>query len=63
VKDMIEKFHADAGAKTQISQAYLRNYFAGDRSSELSLFWPEYICTLANHTAKAFAACLCSTAR
>jgi sphingomyelin phosphodiesterase acid-like 3 len=63
VKDMIEKFHADAGAKTQVSQAYLRSYFVGDRSSELSLFWPEYICTLANHTAKAFAACLCSTAR
>ena len=63
VKDLIEKFHADAGAKTEVSQAYIRDYFVGDRSSELSMFWPEYVCTMANHTAKAFAACFCSTAR
>jgi sphingomyelin phosphodiesterase acid-like 3 len=63
VKDLAEKFHADAGAKTELSQAYLRNYFVGDRSPELSMIWPEYVCTLTNHTAKAFAACFCSTAK
>ena len=63
VKELIQEFTADRGAKTEVSKAYLRNYFVGDRSSKLSMFWPEYVCTLANHTAKAFAACVCSTAR
>jgi sphingomyelin phosphodiesterase acid-like 3 len=63
VKDLIERFQGDGDAKTEVSQAYLRNYFAGDRSSELGMFWPEYVCTLANHTANAFAACVCSTGR
>ena len=63
VKDLIEKFQGDEGAKTEVSKAYLRNYFVGDRSSEISMFWPEYVCTLDNHTAKAYAACVCSTAR
>jgi sphingomyelin phosphodiesterase acid-like 3 len=63
VKDLIEKFQGDGGAKAEVSKAYLRNYFVGDRSSKLSMFWPEYVCTLANHTPKAFAACVCATAR
>ena len=62
-KNLIEKFQRDDGAKTEVSKAYLRNYFVGDRSLKLSMFWPEYVCTLANHTAKAFAACVCATAR
>lgn len=63
VKELIQEFTADHGAKTEVSKAYLRTYFVGDRSSELSMFWPEYVCTLSNHTAKAFAACVCSTGR
>lgn len=63
VKDLIEKFQGDGGAKTEVSKAYLRNYFVGDRSSKLSMFWPEYVCTLANYTAKAFAGCVCSAGR
>jgi len=63
VKELITEFENDRGAKTEASQAYIRNYYAGDRSSELKPFWPLYVCALANHTAKAFAACVCSTGK
>jgi sphingomyelin phosphodiesterase acid-like 3 len=60
VNELIEKFHADGGAKTEASKAYLRNYFVGDGSAALSIVWPEYVCTLSNYTTKAFVACVCS---
>jgi hypothetical protein len=63
VKKLITEFGNDRGAKTEASQAYIRNYYAGDRSSELKPFWPLYVCALANHTAKAFAACACSNGK
>jgi sphingomyelin phosphodiesterase acid-like 3 len=63
VKELITEFADDRGAKTQVSQDYIRSYFVGDRSPELKPFWPQYTCALANHTAKAFAACLCSTGK
>jgi len=63
VKELVQGFTADHGAKTQVSAAYIRNYFVGDRSFALSPFWPQYACALENHTAKAFAACVCSTAK
>jgi sphingomyelin phosphodiesterase acid-like 3 len=63
VKELIEEFKTDRGAKTQPSEEYIRDYFVGDRSFELSPFWPQYVCALDNRTAKAFAACVCSTAR
>ncbi len=63
VRELIEAFRADPGAKTAESQAYIRDYFAGDLSSELRPFWPEYVCALDNHTAKAFADCVCSAAK
>ena len=63
VKKLIEEFENDRGAKTVDSQEYIRNYYVGDRSSELKPFWPLYVCALANHTAKAFAACACSSGK
>ena len=63
VKKMIAEFEADRGAKTEASQEYIHNYYAGGLSSELTPFWPLYVCSLANHTAKAFAACACSSGR
>ena len=59
VKKLIAEFESDGGAKMEASEQYIRNYFVGDRSSELQPFWPLYVCALANHTAKAFAACVC----
>ena len=60
VRRLIAEFEQDRGAKTKASQDYIRNYYVGDRSSELTPFWPLYACSLANHTGKAFAACVCS---
>jgi len=63
VKELILEFKDDSGAKTAASAAYLRNYFVGDRSSELHPFWAEYVCSLDHYTAKGFAACVCSAAK
>ena len=63
VKELIAGFRADGSATTAESQAYIRNYFVGDMSRELSPFWPEYVCALDNHTAKGFAGCVCQAAK
>jgi sphingomyelin phosphodiesterase acid-like 3 len=59
VKKLIAGFGHDRATTTETSQAYIRNYYVGDRSSELKPFWPLYVCALANYTAKSFAACAC----
>lgn len=60
VSVLIEQFSADSQAKLQISDAYIHNFFVGDRSLELKPFWSEYVCGLSNVTAKSFTACVCS---
>jgi sphingomyelin phosphodiesterase acid-like 3 len=57
---LIAQFKADANASTAESQAYIRDYFVGDLSRELSPFWSQYVCAVQNHTARAFDACVCS---
>jgi len=59
VEQLIAGFRADARAKTQASEDYLRDYYVGDRSQLLKLFWPEYVCTLDHYTAAGFKACMC----
>ena len=56
---LMGEFRADTGAKSPFSQAYIRNYFVGDRSSELTPFWPFAACGLTNMTANTFRACAC----
>ena len=56
-------FQADTSAKTEASQAYMRDFFVGDMSPILGLFWPQYACTLSNRSAAAYKACLCSDAK
>jgi sphingomyelin phosphodiesterase acid-like 3 len=63
VKELIAKFKADPGARTAASKAYIRNYYVGDLSLVLSPFWRQDYCALDNYTAKAYASCVCSTAR
>ncbi len=63
VKKLIDEFRIDGGASTAASAAYIRNYYAGDLSRELTPFWPEYVCALDNRTARGFAACVCSAAK
>jgi sphingomyelin phosphodiesterase acid-like 3 len=53
-------FKDDRGANTAASEAYIRNYYVGDRSLELKPFWRQYVCSLANYTATGFAACVCA---
>ncbi len=63
VKELIAEFESDRDAKATASEAYIRNYYVGDRSLQLKPFWSQYICSLGNHTAKAFAACVCSAGK
>lgn len=59
VEKLIAGFRADPGAEAEASESYLRNYYVGDRSALLKLFWPEYTCTLADETAAGFRSCAC----
>ena len=60
VSKLIAAFLADPDAKTKESQDYIRFFFVGDRSADLSMFWPQYTCALANLSAKDFTGCMCS---
>ena len=61
VAELITAFLADPTAKTPESQAYIRNFFVGDRSAELKFFWPQYACALSNLSPKDFSSCVCSS--
>jgi len=60
VSKLIAGFAADRGAKTEASQAYIRNFYAGVDSPLLALVWPQYVCGLRNDSAQGFEACVCS---
>jgi sphingomyelin phosphodiesterase acid-like 3 len=61
VADLISRFKADSTAQTSVSQSYLRDYFVGNRSMALKLFWRQYTCALTNGTADSYRACACSS--
>jgi len=58
---LIAKFRSDNISVLPESASYLRNYFPGNRSAELSPFWMQYTCALNNYTDKGYAACVCRT--
>jgi sphingomyelin phosphodiesterase acid-like 3 len=58
VSKVIAGFEADPGAKTDASQAYIRNFYSGS-SPLLGLIWPQYVCALQNDSAQGFKACVC----
>jgi len=62
VSHLIADFAADPSAKTKYSQSYIEDFSAGDPSTVLQMFWPQYVCTLSNHTAQSFKACACPAA-
>ena len=62
ISEIIAGFAADLSAKTHASQNYIVDFSVGYASPLLSLAWPQYVCTLSNHTAKAFKACVCPVA-
>jgi sphingomyelin phosphodiesterase acid-like 3 len=59
VSELIAGFAADPGAKTQASQNYIVDFSVGYATPLLSLAWPQYVCTLSNHTPQSFKACVC----
>jgi sphingomyelin phosphodiesterase acid-like 3 len=59
VSELVAGFAADPDAKTNASQNYIGDFSAGSSSVVLQMFWPQYLCTLSNHTAQAFKACVC----
>jgi sphingomyelin phosphodiesterase acid-like 3 len=63
VSELIAGFAADPGAKTQASQNYIVDFSVGYTTPLLSLAWPQYVCTLSNHTQHAFKACVCPAAQ
>jgi sphingomyelin phosphodiesterase acid-like 3 len=56
---LFAEFSADPDARDPMSRAFLQHYFVGDQSLLLKSLWPQYVCTLGNHTVKGFAACVC----
>lgn len=63
VSKVIAGFAADPLAKTEASQAYIRNFYAGVDSQLLGLVWPEYNCALQNGSAEGFKDCVCPAAK
>jgi sphingomyelin phosphodiesterase acid-like 3 len=63
VSELIAGFAADSSAKTQASQNYIEDFSVGYASPLLSLAWPQYVCTLTNHTRQTFKACVCPAAQ
>jgi sphingomyelin phosphodiesterase acid-like 3 len=63
VSNLIAGFAADPGAKTQASQNYIADFSVGYVTPLLSLAWPQYVCTLSNHTQQSFKACVCPAAQ
>lgn len=61
VENLFAGFKADPSAQTEASQGYLKNYFVGDASRELKLFWPQYVCALDNRTESSYRACYCAS--
>jgi sphingomyelin phosphodiesterase acid-like 3 len=63
VSKLIAGFAADPSAKSQASQNYIADFSVGYASPLLSMAWPQYVCTLSNHTQQAFKACVCTAAQ
>jgi sphingomyelin phosphodiesterase acid-like 3 len=63
VTRLIAGFQADPGANTEASRAYIHNFVAGTASPLLQLVWPQYVCSLSNHSAEGFKSCVCPAAR
>jgi sphingomyelin phosphodiesterase acid-like 3 len=63
VSQLIAGFAADPSAKIQASQNYIVDFSVGYATPLLSLAWPQYVCTLSNHTQQGFKACVCPAAQ
>jgi sphingomyelin phosphodiesterase acid-like 3 len=62
VSKVVAGFVADPEAKTEASQAYIKDFYVG-ASPLLSLVWQQYVCGLQNDSAQAYKACVCRAAK
>jgi sphingomyelin phosphodiesterase acid-like 3 len=62
VSQLIAGFAADSSAKTQASHSYIQDFSTGSHLAEMQMFWPEYVCSLSNHTQQSFRECVCTAA-
>ncbi|MEO6909497.1 MAG: metallophosphoesterase [Edaphobacter sp.] len=60
LRKLVGEFRGDPDAAMAASQAYIRNFVVGDRSSLIKPLWPQYVCGMSQDTAKGFAGCVCS---
>jgi sphingomyelin phosphodiesterase acid-like 3 len=60
---LVVGFRSDPDAATDASRAYLRNYYVRDRSLELRLFWPQYVCAVAAYNVDDYKNCRCSKSK
>ena len=60
---LVGGFQADPDATTDASKAYLRNYYVRDRSLELRLFWPQYVCAVSAFNIDDYKTCRCSNSK
>jgi len=63
VARLIAAFHADRSASTAPSQAYLRNFFAGNISFLIAPLWHPYVCAMDHQTGPGYAACVCGNSQ
>ena len=56
---LVSEFKADPDAKTAVSQAFIRYFYAQDNSSLIKPLWPEYVCALTHDTSQGFSDCVC----
>jgi sphingomyelin phosphodiesterase acid-like 3 len=63
VSQLIAGFAADPVAITPASQNYIEDFSVGFATPLLRLAWPQYVCTLSNHTQQTFKACVCPAAQ
>jgi sphingomyelin phosphodiesterase acid-like 3 len=56
---LVAGFAADGDARTEASQAYIRDFIAGKNSALLALVWPLYTCGMGHDSPQAFKTCAC----
>jgi sphingomyelin phosphodiesterase acid-like 3 len=60
VAGLMAGFKDDRKAQKDASGAYIRHYFKGDVSRELTPFWGQYACSMDELTSKGYAGCVCA---
>lgn len=59
LRRILGEFAGDPKGQSAVSQDYMRDYYVGSRSAELTPFWPQYVCSMDHLTAAGYAACVC----